>query len=87
MLDAPVDWHGLSLSGAGFYGGIERGPSNFTLYFRDDPVKVMKVWNDLGWKLPAIDETRPLDQDGYVSISVNKEGEDDKFGSVTCSRD
>lgn len=84
FLDTPQEWHGLKLTGVKFYGGIERGPVNYFLYFAEAPERVRTVWNSLGWKLPAKEETREVIED-YAFIGVQSR---DNGGSlVGCWRD
>jgi hypothetical protein len=87
MLDSPVDWHGLKLTGISLYSGIERGPVNYMMHFEDSPETVLAGWNKLGWKLKAVDDSREIEGlEGYASIGVSAEA-DGIRASVTCWRD
>ncbi len=84
MLDQPADWHGLKLRSISLYAGIQKGPVNYTLYFSDPAKRVLQVWNEQGWNLPAVNKSRAIDPDGYAAIGVqNEEG---TGASVTCWR-
>ena len=87
-LDEPANWHGLKLVGVHLYFGIERGPVNYSLIFDNRPDEVRIAWNKRGWKLPAVDESREIEGlEGYSSIGVSRNGENDDSARVTCWRD
>jgi hypothetical protein len=84
-LDDAAPWHGLRLVEARFDHGIERGPVNYTLAFEDSPERVRAVWNERGWQLPPVGETRDVEGlEGYAVIGVEAAG---ALATVTCYRD
>ena len=84
FLDEPQPWHGLKLTGVKLYTGVERGPINYYLYFAEDAERVRSVWNNMGWKLPSITETREVIED-YAFIGV--QARDNGGSLVACWRD
>jgi hypothetical protein len=85
MLDEPKAWNGLRLNGVSLYFGIERGPANYILTFEENAETVRTVWNKLGWKLPAVNQSRDVEGlEGYAFIGVSG---DDNGGQVGCFRD
>jgi len=84
-LDDAAEWHGLHLVEIRFDHGVERGPVNYSLAFRDSPERVREVWNERGWHLPAVGETREVEGlEGYAYVGVDADG---GLATVTCWRD
>jgi hypothetical protein len=77
-----VAWRGLTLTGIGSLHGIESGPSDFSLYFREAPATVLSRLNAHGYDLPAAGQERGID--GALSIGVHADGEGT---ALTCSFD
>ena len=82
QLNREVSWRGLRLVAVQYYQGIESGPSNFSLLFADSPERVREVWNERGWNLPPVGETRVL-EDEVIVTAVGVE-EDGQRAAVTC---
>jgi hypothetical protein len=87
-LDQPAEWNGLKLAGVHLYFGIERGPANYSLIFKDRPEDVRAVWNKRGWNLPAIGQARDIEGlEGYAAIGISQSTENEEAARVTCWRD
>lgn len=85
-LDAPVDWHGLALVRIETFYGFERGPQNTSLVFRNDSGEVRRVWNVLGWNLPAAGSNRTID-DEVIEVLIGVQDLGGGLAAVTCFRD
>ena len=82
QLEREAPWHGLRLVGIRSYHGIESGPANLSLIFADGAERVRKVWNERGWKLPPVGETRVMeDQEIFTAVGVDSDGQ---HAAITC---
>jgi hypothetical protein len=82
QLGREVPWHGLRLVGVRSYHGIESGPSNLSLVFADSAERVREVWNERGWNLPPVGETRVMEDEAILTaVGVVSDGQ---HAAVTC---